>query len=261
MAFIDTHCHLQDPRLCGGLDGVLQRARAAGVIGLVVCGTSESDWGAVLALASGNPGIVPMLGLHPWYVQGARPGWEGRLGERLLESGAGLGECGLDFAVADADRGAEELAFRAQVRLACELDRPLSIHCRKAWDVLARIAREEGLPAAGAVIHAFGGSAETAQELQELGFHLAFSCSIANPANRRAAQVLPVVRAQRLLLETDAPDLPPRHLEGWDPEAPNEPANLPLVAKAAARLRNEPLESVERLTCENSLRLFKRWLA
>ncbi len=260
MPLLDTHCHLQDPRRAADLDGVLGRAQRAGVVGMVVCATSEADWEAVLELARQHRHLVPMLGLHPWYVAQAQAGWERRLRERLVPAGAGVGECGLDFASEGADRAAQERAFRIQVRMAKELDRPLSIHCRQAWERLAAVAREEGLPAAGAVVHAFSGSAETARELQELGFHLSFSCAIDNPANRRAAKVLPAVRPERILFETDAPDLPPRHLEGWDPQAPNEPAQVARVAAAAARLRGEPLEDLQRRACANALALFGRWL-
>lgn len=260
MAFIDVHCHLQDPRLARDLAGVLARAEQAGVKAMVVCGTSESDWERVLDLDRSYPCVVPMLGLHPWHVPTVRTGWEGRLENLLRDSGAGLGECGLDFAVEDCDRDAQVAALRVQLRLARTLEVPLAVHCRKAWESLGRLVREEGLPAAGALLHAFGGSAETAREMQELGFSLAFGCSIAAPQNRRAAQVLPAVRPERLLLETDSPDLPPRHLEGWPADAPNEPAQLPMVAEAAARLRREPQEKVAGLALDNARRMFARWL-
>jgi TatD DNase family protein len=171
-----------------------------------------------------------------------------------------VGECGLDFAVEGHDACAQEAAFRTQLRIARQLDLPLSVHCRKAWERLAAIVKDEGLPTAGALVHAFGGSAQTALELQALGFHLSFSCAIANPAQRKAAKVLPVVRPDRLLFESDAPDLPPRHLPDWDPAAPNEPSCIPLVAEAAARLRRQSPESVRELAHDNARRLFGRWL-
>ena len=260
MPFVDSHAHLQDPRLRKDLAGVMARARAAGLCAVVVCGTQESDWVEVLDLTREDPGIVPMLGLHPWYVTQALPGWAQRLGEALDRSGAGVGECGLDFAVEEGDPSDQETAFRSQLRLACALDRPLSIHCRKAWERLLAIVKEEGLPTAGAMVHSFGGSAEMATELQKLGFHLSFSCSITNPTNRKAAKVLPTVWPDRLLLESDAPDLPPRHLEGWNPDAPNEPVNVPLVAEAMARLRGESLERTIELAFANSQQFFRRWL-
>lgn len=260
MPFMDVHCHLQDPRLAGDMTGVLARARRAGVEAIGVCGTCESDWERVLDLARNHSCVVPMLGLHPWCVKEAQPGWEGRLESRLRESGAGLGECGLDFVEDGCDREAQEAALCVQLRLARALEVPLAVHCRKAWDSLRRLVRAEGLPAAGALLHAFGGSAEIAREMQALGFSLSFGCSIADPMQRRAAQVLPVVRPERLLFETDAPDLPPRHLDGWPEDAPNEPALLPLVAEAAGRLRGESPERVAGLALDNARKMFARWL-
>lgn len=260
MAHVDAHCHLQDPRLAGDLPGVLARAERAGVSAMVVCGTRESDWDRVQDIAREHASVVPMLGLHPWYVAEARTGWERRLQDRLRDSGAGLGECGLDFALEGCDRDAQVAALRAQIRLARALGVPLAVHCRKAWDSLGRLVGEEGLPEAGALLHAFGGSAETARVMQDLGFSLSFGCSIADPMHRRAAQVLPVVRPERLLFETDAPDLPPRHLDGWPEDAPNEPALLPLVAEAAGRLRGESPERVAGLALDNARKMFARWL-
>lgn len=260
MPFIDAHSHLQDPRLAADLDGVLARAERAGVEAVVVCGTAEGDWDRVVDLCQTRPRLVPMLGLHPWHVAEAQPGWEVRLEERLRVSGAGLGECGLDFAREGGDRTVQEAALRHQLRLARALEVPLALHCRKAWESLGRLVREEGLPASGALLHAFSGSAETALEMQRLGFSLSFGCPIADPENRRAAKVLPEVWPDRLLFESDAPDLPPRHLESWPPEAPNEPAQLAGVATAAARLRGEPLAHAAGLAHANARRIFARWL-
>lgn len=255
MGLTDTHCHLQDPRLAADLPAVLDRARAAGVDAFVCCATSEADWGAVLALAADQAGVLPLLGLHPWYVAEARLGWEARLGDALASSGAGVGECGLDFALEAFDRTAQEAAFRSQLRLARDLDRPLSVHCRRAWERLEDLTREEGLPPSGGVIHAFSGSAETARELQALGFHLGFGCSLMNPEARRARKALLAVAPDRLLLETDSPDLGPRHLPGWA-DRPNEPANLVRVLEAAAALRREDPEELATQAQANAIQVF-----
>jgi len=255
-AFFDTHCHLQDPRFGSDLDSVLARARRVGVTHLVCCGTREADWQAVLELSRCREGILPMLGLHPWYAHEAAAGWRIRLEALVQEQAAGIGECGLDFALEAPDREGQEAAFRSQLRLARELNRPLSIHCRRAWERLAALAREEDLPPAGAVVHAFSGSAEVARELQALGFHLSFSCSLANPENARGAKAVKVVAEDRLLFETDAPDIPPRHLHGFESGALNEPANIHLVTEAAARLRGSELEATAALAYKNSCRIY-----
>lgn len=253
----DTHCHLQDPRFGEGLGAVLDRAAAAGVQRYLCCGTRESDWGAVAALAQRESGVVPAFGLHPWFVAEALPGWEERL-EALLVAhpGAALGECGLDFALESFEPERQVAALRAQLRLAKRLNRPLSLHCRKAWEALATLIRQEGLPAAGGAVHAFSGSAEVAREFQALGLHLGFGCSIGNPANRRAPKALRAVAPERLLLETDSPDIPPRNLPEWQEGALNEPANLRWVLAWAAEIRGEAAADLAVLVNRNAQGLF-----
>jgi len=225
-ACFDSHCHLQDPRFAGRVDAVVARAQAAGVTHLVCCATREEDWDRVLELAREHACVLPMLGLHPWFVPGA-PGWLERLGERL--QGAGIGECGLDFSPGRPGRAAQEAAFEAQLGLAIERDLPISIHCVRAWGRLTAILRGFGIPAAGGALHAFSGSAETAAELQRLGLHLSFGA--------RPGQALPA----RLLFESDAP---------WG--AP-EPAGIAGMAGAAGP---DLAAQVQR----NALSLFRRLL-
>jgi len=201
--------------------------------------------------------VLPMLGLHPWHAHQAQSGWLARLAERLENPRIGLGECGLDFAIEEPPRELQEAAFRAQLRLACDLNRPVSIHCRRAWERLMAIAREEGLPVAGAVIHAFSGSAEIAQEAQALGFYLAFGCSLTNPNNHRAAKALKVVTEDRLLFETDAPDMPPY---GSTQGTLNDPINLRLAVEAASRVRGIDPEALATVAYRNSCRVFRSML-
>jgi TatD DNase family protein len=253
MAFFDSHCHLQDPRLEGKLDAALARARQSGVSHMVCCATREADWYAVLDLSRRHSDILPMLGLHPWYAQEAASGWLERLRAGVECGRIGIGECGLDFAIEDPRRELQESVFRHQLRLARELGRPISIHCRRAWERLAAITREEGLPPTGAVIHAFSGSPEVARELQAMGFSLSFSGSLANPENTRGAKAVVAVAEDRLVFETDAPDMLPRSLSS---ESLNEPANVRLVAETAARLRQVPVAALAERVYANSLSLF-----
>jgi len=168
-------------------------------------------------------------------VYGAAPGWLERL-ERLLRAHpAGLGECGLDFRPEQPERALQEQAFAAQVRLAIALDRPLSIHCVRAWEGLVTILEATGVPRAGAVVHAYSGSRELVPDLVRLGLHLSFAASAANPAAKRAHGALAVVPDGRLLFETDAPALAP---PGW--EGPNEPAAIVRIAETAAQVRGDP---------------------
>jgi TatD DNase family protein len=248
--YFETHCHLQDERFSQGLQAVLERGREAGITHFACCGCSEADWVPVLNLARCEHDIVPLLGLHPWYIEEASHDWLRRLEDMLADHRAGLGECGLDFALEDTDRTLQLQMLRAQIQLARCMDVPMSIHCRKAWESLLALTRELGLPAKGAVIHAYSGSAEMAKELQELGYYISFSCSLANPQNHKGAKALKAVSLDRLLFETDAPDMPPPGFEV------NEPANIRLVSSAAAALLEMDEERLNEKVHENALRLF-----
>lgn len=260
-AYFDTHTHLHDARYGTELDAVLDRALAAGVTHMVACGTEERDWPAVLELAGRRACVVPLLGLHPWFIGRAGPHWLRALEDHLRAWPVGLGECGLDFAVEDADRDRQVSVFRAQLALAREADRPVSIHCRKAWESLERIVREVRLPGAGAAVHAYSGSGEEALRLQRLGLHISFSCALANPANRRAAKAVLAVDLDHLLFETDSPDIPPRHLPEYREGRLNEPANVRLVAEAAARLRPGDGAELAARAYRNARRIFGRALS
>lgn len=209
----------------------------------VVCGTGPEDWGAVLAHAAGDPQVVPMLGLHPWQVAEAPLDWAGRLEDLLRTHRAGVGECGLDFARQTSDRLGQEAALRIQLRLAHALARPVALHAVQAWGRLAALLREEGVPAAGAMMHAFSGSPETARELQALGLHLSFSGNLADPGRPRLREALLAVAPDRLLLESDGA------------------ADFPAVVAAAADLLARPVGEVAALTSDNGRRCFKEVLA
>ncbi|BDU73313.1 TatD family hydrolase [Mesoterricola silvestris] len=240
----DAHCHLQDARFGAVLEGVLRRAAEAGVTRMVCCGTREEDWDRVLELGR-RPEIIPMAGLHPWYVDSASPTWAARL-EAAFDAGAGAGECGLDFSDGRPPRAAQEAALRVQLDLALRRDLPVSLHCVKAAGRLLQILQETGLPAAGGLVHAFSGAPEVALSFQALGLHLSFGRALTFPGATRARASFEALREDRILFETDSPDLPPCGVEG-----PNEPAHLARVAAAAPR--RVP-------AFENASRLFRRWL-
>ena len=132
--YFDTHTHLHDDRYGTDVDTVIDRALASGVSRMVVCGTDESDWQAVLALAHRNPCVIPLLGLHPWFVEDAKKDWLRTLEHTVREWPVGIGECGLDFALESFDRERQEEVFQSQLHLARDMNRPVSIHCRRAWE-------------------------------------------------------------------------------------------------------------------------------
>ncbi|WP_257306454.1 TatD family hydrolase [Geothrix campi] len=232
----NAHSHL--PKV-----GALEEMTPHGDHRRVVCGTCEADWRAVLAHAASHDQVLPMLGLHPWFVVEAATGWASRLESLLRSDPAGVGECGLDFSRKNADRERQEEAFRTQLRLAHLLRRPVAMHIVKAWGLLLDVLREEGVPPAGALVHAYSGSPETARELQAMGVFLSFSGDLLNPERPGVRESLRSVTNNHLLLETDGT------------------AEFERVIAAAATLRGISVPELEFLIWDNGGRCFQELMA
>lgn len=262
MELFDAHCHLQDEALLGSIDAVLARAAAAGVADMLSCGTGGGDWDALAALARAHPRVHPAFGVHPWYVDRQEPDWLARL-EAMLRAfpAAPVGEVGLDHVIETPSRQAQDDCFRAQLRLAVRLERPVVIHCRKAWGALVEQLDAAGPLPRGFVVHSFSGAADMIEPLIRRGGYISFSGTLTRSHNRRAHRNVPCVPPDRLLMETDAPDLAPcvpagAPAPGWAQSGINEPAALPRVAAKAAELLGVTVGDVVRRTTENAQRLF-----
>jgi TatD DNase family protein len=234
--FIDAHCHLTGTYQDGiDVDAVLNRARLAGLVGLVAVGTDAEDSKNVLRLAEKHGQIRVSLGIHPHDASTWNENAELALGG-LLESPLALfvGETGLDWHYDLSPRDKQEMAFRAQIRLAKKLNKPLMVHSRSAPEATLRILEEEGASQVGGIIHCFTEGLPFAKRAIELGFHISFSGILTfpkkNEAIREAATWVP---EERLFVETDAPFLAPVPFRGKH----NEPANVLHVAKCLAELR------------------------
>lgn len=257
MRLFDCHNHIQDERLFGDLRGVIERAQSAGVIKMGVKGCCEADWPRVIRILEFCPSIYPSFGIHPWEIDGRSAEWLERLEEILLRyPQAGVGEIGIDHAVEPRNDAEQEAVFIAQLELARKLERPVSIHCRRAWGRLIEMLDAFGELPCGMLIHCFGGSAEVAAELVKRGGYISFSGSITRPNNRKAGPAICAVPEDRILIETDAPDILPSTAEG----PLNEPANLRLTLKKAAELRGLSESELAELTFRNAERLFAKGL-
>ncbi len=247
----DAHCHLQDDRFKGLGAETLLRAKQNRVTAMMCCGCSENDWDGVLQL-SGIEGLFVSFGLHPWYVRERTARWLDHL-QGFLDSvpNAGVGEIGLDHVV-EADPAQEEV-FIQQLRLARRLGRPVSIHCRRAFGRTIELLENEGGATQGGLIHSYSGSVELVPVFERLGLYMSFSGAITRSNNGRTRQAIAAVSKNRLLIETDSPDLPPA---GAAAGTRNEPANLPLVLEAAARLIGLTVRETAALTFDNARRLF-----
>ena len=263
MRFYDAHNHLQDERFGGTQAALLAAAVRGGVARMVVNGSCEADWPAVLALARAHREVLPSFGYHPWYVGERSAEWLANL-RRLLDAGpAGIGEIGLDRWKPGLEYAGQEEVFVAQLRLAAERDLPASIHCLQAWGRLEELLRDNPRPTRGFLLHSYGGSREMVAPLAKLGAYFSFPGYFAHERKVRQREAFKHVPPERLLIETDAPDqLLPDALnanpltDARGGKALNHPANLGAVYRCVAELLDESEEKLAVRVEENFRRLF-----
>ncbi len=240
MDFIDVHCHLHDLRISSCLPPMIQRAQKSGVRYMVSCATAEENFDRTLTLGQEYSSILPCLGIHPWFVETASARWKENLGEKLENSACGIGETGLDFTDKSLDRERQIQVFTFQMHLANDLKRPIQIHIRKAWDALIHVLKKNGPLKVPGILHSYSGSAELVKQLLPHGVYFSFSGTITRKGARKIIQSLQAVPVDRILLETDAPDMVPdcRVLEQdrifYKDRILNQPSYLPLIARVAA---------------------------
>jgi TatD DNase family protein len=264
----DAHNHLQDERLQAAPDPWIA-LRQEGIRGMVVNGSSEADWPAVVKLAHTHPEVLPSFGYHPWYVRDRTPRWLQTLTALLDATPSAIGEIGLDRWIEGHDLADQEAVFVAQLRLAAKRGLPVSIHCLKAWGRLLEVLEREPRPACGWVLHSYGGPAEMIPALARLGAYFSLPGYFAHPRKQRQRATFLQVPPDRLLIETDAPDqLLPDDLcqypllDALSGKPINHPANLGAVYRFAADLFGEPVETLATRVEQNFLRVFGRvWRA
>ena len=256
----DCHCHLQDERLHDGLENHLKEARKVGVSRFASCGVSEEDWPILSRLADENNDIIPSFGLHPWEVSKRSQTWSSTL-RRILESRpSGVGEIGLDHGIKERNDKEQEEVFLTQVELAVEFNRPISIHCRRAFPTLIRLLKEVELPKAGFVVHSYSGKAEDIDILAALGGYFSFSGTCTFTRNKKAHRNIKAVPKGRLLVETDAPDMYPL-VRGEEPlqrgeKRTNFPANIIHPINTMAALLEMDIDELTHVVWANANRLF-----
>lgn len=254
MRLFDSHNHIQDDRIYPCIEEVMDRARASGVIKMGVKGCMEADWPRVIRIMESYEGIYPSFGLHPWFIAERSSRWLEALETLLIKyPQAGVGEIGIDHKIEERDDADQETVFLEQLKLAKRLERPASIHCRSAWGRLIELLDKIGELPRGILIHCYGGSAEMVEELVKRGAYISFSGSITRPNNKKAGPAICAVPTDRILIETDAPDIMPSTAEG----NLNEPANVRLVLEKAAEMRGISEAEMASLTYHNAERLLE----
>jgi TatD DNase family protein len=269
--WIDTHCHLDAAEFDADRGAVRAQARAQGVALCVIPAVERSHWSAVAQLAA-QQGDAYALGIHPLYVPQANEEDLLALDQALTERQGdprlvAVGEIGLDFFVPalcePAMRERQWLFYTAQLKLAQKHQLPVILHVRRSADLLLKGLRQ--CPVVSGIAHAFNGSSQQAVHFVAMGFALGFGGALTYERAlqlRRLACDLPLAA---LVLETDAPDMPPHWLYQTaeqralgQAQGRNSPSELPRIAQVLADLRGLALHDLAQASTRNALRVLPK---
>lgn len=251
MQLIDSHCHLDVSEFACDLPETLKRGREAGVMAFVVPAIDFASWPKLNELVHKHSELKPAYGLHPMFLERFHPSHLVALPDWLAKPECvAVGECGLDFFMANFNAPLQEMVFIEHIKLAKHFGKPLIIHARKSTERIIQLLKQYG-PVTG-VVHSYSGSLEQAQQLIKMGCMLGIGGPISYPRSNRIRALVKEIPLEYILLETDAPDQPLFGEQGQR----NEPMHLPKIVLAIADARNVPVELIAEHTTQNAKRLF-----
>jgi TatD DNase family protein len=248
LEWVDSHCHVHDDRIPGGISSAVAEAAEAGVTTLISVGCDRPTSLAAIEAAAAHRGVHATVGLHP---HDAVNGVDTIIDLIDTAGIVAVGECGLDYYYDHSPRGVQQRVFAEQIALANERDLPLVIHTRDAWDDTFAVLADAGMPRR-AVFHCFTGGPDEARRALDLGGALSFSGIVTfrgAPEVQAAAALCPL---DCMLVETDSPYLAPVPQRG----KPNRPAWVTHVGQFIADLRDVPVGDVAAATTATARKLF-----
>ncbi len=254
-ALIDTHCHLDASEFAADRDAVVLAANTAGVAAIVIPAVATASFAAVRDCCRRYPRCLPAYGMHPLFIAQATDADLLTLRDWLSAESqtstppVAVGEIGLDYFVPDFDAARQEHLLIEQLKIARDFDLPVLLHVRRAVDQVLKCLRR--IPVRGGIAHAFNGSRQQADEFIGLGFKLGFGGATTYTGSTRIRQLAATLPLDSVVLETDAPDIPPSWLAGGR----NAPAELLPIASVLAELRALSLEQVAEATAANASRI------
>ena len=272
--WIDTHCHLDAAEFAGDGDAMRAEAAVRGVGHCVVPAVAPHNFDAVRSWAHRH-GDSYALGIHPLCTGAVAESALAEL-EAALQIGlqdarlVAVGEIGLDYFVPTLDDAVQQHFFREQLRLVRRFDLPVLLHVRRSADRVLRHLRAAGGSGAGrhawrGIAHAFNGSLQQAEAFIDLGFKLGIGGTVTFDRALQVRRVAAQVPLSALVLETDAPDIPPHWLyvtleqrAAGVPQGINSPAELPRIGAVLADLRGMPAEALAQATTRNACRVLPR---
>ncbi len=254
--FVDSHCHLNYKGLVEDQPGVLARARAAGVTGMLNISTRECEWDDVLAVAEREADVWASVGIHPHEADQHQDIDTAKLVARAKNPRViAIGETGLDYYYDKSDRERQRSSFRSHIAASRDTSLPLIVHTRDAEEDTASILADEmGKGAYPGVIHCFTASADFAAKALDLGLYISISGIVTFKNAKDLQATAATIPMDRLLIETDSPFLAPVPHRG----RPCEPGFVVDTARFLAELRGESVEQLAETTRSNFFKLFAK---
>lgn len=259
--WIDTHCHLDAAEFAGQAGDVALRAAQQGVSWIVIPAVQRSNFATVAGLAQLHQNCVYALGIHPMCVPQADEADLAALRDAMPAAVldprfVAIGEIGLDFFVSGLGdsplREKQEFFYSEQLRIARDFALPVLLHVRRSQDTLLKYLRRVDVP--GGIAHAFNGSFQQAQAFIDLGFKLGFGGAMTFPRALQIRRLATELSQDALVLETDAPDIPPE----WLRRQTNSPEQIPRIGEVLATLRGMPAADLAQLTSANARAVLPR---
>ena len=252
---VDSHCHLNYPGVVEDVAGVLARARASGVGGILGISTRRNEWDAVIAQADAERDIWATIGIHP-HEADRHPDTDTAT---LIDAAShprviGIGETGLDYFYDKSDRDRQKASFAAHIAAARATGLPLIVHTREAETDTLAFLQAPGTGTLNGVIHCFTASQAFAEQALALGFYISISGIVTFKNARDLQATAATIPCNRLLVETDSPFLSPVPMRG----RPCEPAFVAHTARFLASLRGESFDLLAAATTRNFFDLFNK---
>jgi len=254
MELIDTHCHLTFEQLSGDVEAVLERSRDAGVVGWITIGTDTRQNRKAIELAERFENMYAAVGIHPHDAKDVTAQTLTELKSLAQnEKVVAIGETGLDFHYNFSKQQGQKRAFAQQLRIAQELNLPVIVHCREAFDETVEVLGRHGCDVKGVVFHCFSGSAQQAKIVLDYGFYISFTGVVTFKNAELTRQAVKIVPVDRLMLETDCPYMSP---EPMRKQKINEPALMIHTAKYLAELKGMDLADFAKAVTATSKTFF-----
>jgi TatD DNase family protein len=251
LKIIDSHCHLEADEFNDSIDSVIENAAGAGIVKLITSSVACSQWEKSKDLHERFSSVEFTIGVHPWYVSESDYDIKEKLKRADNMGAVAIGEIGLDKKIQFPHFDLQQNIFELQLQYAVDLNMPVIIHCRGAFNELLESINRIGVPKRGGIIHAYSGSTELAQILIKKGLSFSMGGTLTYRNSKKRDSVLKAIYPDYFLLESDSPDIPPVNTL-----KPNVPANILLSLKAASEILMTDQERIAAATAENAKKIF-----